>query len=252
MAWDNTRNLRVTALKIVYCGLPTRDTPLLSSNSRHSRWACCAQKNPCWNACLLADSNRQILSIELETCCWALCVCFDRQPGKQVIHEVQEKHSPDFDHRGLRGCHCTAWWESGNEPKAFQHVWKSSEIRAQRLFLKTRSLKYPSSSRQLASSIAKTGWERWKCSQGITQGPGCRARRRGGKDAHLRTQMVTVTVGAGSALGGLCSAFRGRRRHSLQERESGVCREPSLHRAMAYQMCPIIRTVGTQKSALPG
>lgn len=63
--------------------------------------------------------------------------------------------------------------------------------------------------------------------------------------------MINVTVGAGSALGGLWSAFR-RRRHSLQERESGVSREPSLHRAIAYQMRSIISTVGIQKSALSG
>lgn len=107
MAWDNTRNLCVTALKNVYCGLPTGDTPLLSSNSRHSGSAYCAQKNPCWNSILLADNNRQILSVELETCCWALCVCFDGHPGKQVLREVKEKHPADFDHRGPRACHCT-------------------------------------------------------------------------------------------------------------------------------------------------
>lgn len=74
----------------------------------------------------------------------------------------------------------------------------------------------------------------------------------GGKDAHLRTQMVNATVGAGSALGGQWSAFRRTRKYSLWERELGVCREPSLHRATAYQMHLIISTVGTQKSALSG
>lgn len=41
----------------------------------------------------------------------------------------------------------------------------------------------------------------------------------GGKDAHLRTQMVNVTVGAGSALGGQWSAFK-RTRNTAFGKES--------------------------------
>lgn len=166
------------------CLLPSVSSHSINNSSfPRYRWRETTQESLCDSSqkCLLWFANKRHPTAFFKFKALRVGLLCSEEPLLELFLVSWQQQTDPFSRAGdmLLGIVCLLWWTSREAsaarwrrntswlwPQGPQslplHIWKSSETRAQPLVLKTPSLKYPSSSQQLASSYAKTGWERWK------------------------------------------------------------------------------------------